>query len=272
MRIVTQEGMEVQDPDLSLGYLEPGKLLVEHHEAVEPVPAEYKDVLTEEYENGGKLYTRTVVKEAVPGSEAWDEYEDVQYYVPYTEEQLQSIEEEKQHELEEQQRIEQQLQEQLAKEEAEKIEQKKQSRALQTVLASTLSLVDFTSMTSSKCCAMSPYFEPWNDRSVQYKKGYPFYTVSEDGTYRYFRCSQDVTSSSIYKPGDVGTESLYYEIFIAPDGIMIWHDVAGEYNSYDVGDECHFPDENGPVYRSKVNDNAYSPDVVPNNWELTDSL
>ena len=45
MRTVDQEGHKVQSPDLELGHLEPGKVLVQHHDAVAGTDAVYEDQL-----------------------------------------------------------------------------------------------------------------------------------------------------------------------------------------------------------------------------------
>lgn len=98
-----------------------------------------------------------------------------------------------------------------------------------------------------------------------YKKGEIFKYEDE-----YWRVSQDFTSQAQWVPGGAGLESLFYRIEIAPDGIIVWQTVYGEYNAPDKGDLRHYPDANGPIYRSLVDDNAYSPDAYPANWELVE--
>lgn len=98
--------------DLELGYLKADKLFKEHHEAVQEVPAitvqakvavittnggkveeigekHYKVVA--EFPNGGKTVREIVETPAIPGKEAYDEYEDIQVYVLYTAEELDEI-------------------------------------------------------------------------------------------------------------------------------------------------------------------------------------
>lgn len=262
MKIVDEQGEVIQDPDLSLGHLEPGKLLVERHEAVEYVPAVYEDQLVEKYENGGKLYSHVMTVPAVEAQDAWDEYEDVQVYVLYTAEELQAIEEEKQKEEEEKQQAE----EAAKQAEAEKTQEQRVNLAVRTMSMMVMSTLDFSTTTDASVAALSPFYSEWNGNSVFYKKGTPFYYVIGEEV-RYFRASQDTTSTTVYKPGDPGTESIYYEFWIAPDGIEIWQEVKGEYNAPDKGDRVHYPDADGPIYESLVNDNSYSPDVYPANWK-----
>ena len=268
MRTVTTDGTEVQSPDLELGFVEQGKLFVQHHDETPYVPAQYTEELVEEYDNGGKLYKTVETSPEVPYQPAWDEYEDVYFYYPYSEEQLANLEKQKQEELEAQQEEQQRLEQEAKELEAKQAEQTKQARAMRLMSTLVMPTLDTSSLTDSKVAALSPYYEKWDENSKSYKKGTPFYYVNSDGTTGYFRCSQDVVSSNVYKPGDAGTESLYYEIKIAADGIQVWQEVKGEYNAPDKGDLVHYPDEYGEVYESLVDDNAYSPDVSPQNWKL----
>lgn len=76
--------------DLEKGYLAPDKLFLQHHDAVEAKEAVYSTELIKEYPSGGKEYKMVLVTPAVEPKEAWDEYEDIQVYIPYTEEELQA--------------------------------------------------------------------------------------------------------------------------------------------------------------------------------------
>ena len=79
---------ELTSPDLTLGRLEPAQRFVGHHEAVER-QFHYEvmeGTVTADCPNGLR---REV--EDVPAADAWDEYEDVQRYVPYTEAELAEI-------------------------------------------------------------------------------------------------------------------------------------------------------------------------------------
>lgn len=90
MKVYNKEKtQEITDYDLTKGYLVSDKMLKEHHEAVEAKEAVYDRVLIKEYKNGGKEYKMVIVTPAVEAKEAWDEYEDIQVYIPYTENELQ---------------------------------------------------------------------------------------------------------------------------------------------------------------------------------------
>ena len=78
-------GAELSAPDLAAGYLYPGQRCIAHHKATEA--ATHLEVMPgTETLNGGKGLRRVVVDE--PARPAWDEYEDVQYYHPYTAQEL----------------------------------------------------------------------------------------------------------------------------------------------------------------------------------------
>lgn len=95
MKIYNQNDVELTDPNLNVGYLIEDRIFVTHHEAVEAVAEEGHWVTIREYPNGGKDVDWVVDVPAVEAKEAWDEYEDILRYIPYTEEELAQIEEAK---------------------------------------------------------------------------------------------------------------------------------------------------------------------------------
>lgn len=95
MKIYDENNAELVSPDLSLGHLIEDKIFVAHHEAIEAVAEEGHWETVAEYPNGGKDVDWIVDVPAVEAKEAWDEYEDILRYVPFTEEELAQIEEAK---------------------------------------------------------------------------------------------------------------------------------------------------------------------------------
>lgn len=102
-------------------------------------------------------------------------------------------------------------------------------------------------------------FEP----GAEYAKGQ---VRRHDG--KYWRMAKDIdaTTSQTYQPG-AGTESLYTLIDLAPDGVRVWHAVTGSTDSFELGERCHYPDADGPVYVSKRNGNDSEPGT-DEWWEL----
>lgn len=92
MRIIDMNGNEVISPDLNFGKLVEEQIFVAHHEAIEAVEEQWHYEVIAEYPNGGKDVERVIDISAVEPKDAWDEYETVQRYVPYTEEELAEIE------------------------------------------------------------------------------------------------------------------------------------------------------------------------------------
>lgn len=133
-----------------------------------------------------------------------------------------------------------------------------QLKALATLQIATM---DLTSVTSTECVGFRDYWPEWQE-GVSYKQND---CVRYGG--KYWRVSQDTTSRGIYPPGT--SESLYYEVELAPDGIIVYRTCHGQYDMVRAGEKRHYPDADGPVYRAKV-DTAYDPDTVPGNWELVD--
>lgn len=89
------ENMElIENPDLSLGYLK-SSTRTEHHEAVQGVEEKWHYETIAEYPNGGKDIQKIIDAPGVEAKAAWDEEIPIQIYIPYTQEELDRIEEEK---------------------------------------------------------------------------------------------------------------------------------------------------------------------------------
>lgn len=84
MRTIDQDGREIVAPDLEAGHLVPERILVAHHDAIEAVEEVSHYEVIAEYEGGGKDVQRVVDIPGIAAQDAWDEYEDVYRYVPYT--------------------------------------------------------------------------------------------------------------------------------------------------------------------------------------------
>ena len=84
MRTIDQDGREIVASDLEAGHLVPERILVAHHDAIEAVEEVSHYEVIAEYEGGGKDVQRVVDIPGIAARDAWDEYEDVYRYVPYT--------------------------------------------------------------------------------------------------------------------------------------------------------------------------------------------
>lgn len=84
MRTIDQDGREIAAPDIEAGHLVPERILVAHHDAIEAVEEVSHYEVIAEYEGGGKDVQRVIDIPGIAARDAWDEYEDVYRYVPYT--------------------------------------------------------------------------------------------------------------------------------------------------------------------------------------------
>ena len=92
---IYNENMErIEHPDLTLGYLKPDTR-TEHHEAVEGVQEVWHYEMIAEYPNGGKDVRKIIDVPGVAAQAAWDEEIPIQIYVPYTQEELDRMEAER---------------------------------------------------------------------------------------------------------------------------------------------------------------------------------
>ena len=87
MKIIDINGNPMENPDLSLGWLE-DKTQTIHHDAVAGVEEVSHYETLAEYPNGGKDVQRVVDVPGVEAKDAWDEEEQVQVYHLYTAEEL----------------------------------------------------------------------------------------------------------------------------------------------------------------------------------------
>jgi hypothetical protein len=91
MKIFDINNIEMTNPDLSRGYLKKDRIFVKHHEAIEGVDEQWHYEVIAQYPNGGKDVKRVIDVFRIEPKDAWDEYEDIQRYIEYTEEELENI-------------------------------------------------------------------------------------------------------------------------------------------------------------------------------------
>lgn len=94
MRTIDENGADIANPDLELGRLVPERLLIAHHEAIPEKPyieAPGDPLWQNPDDPDNALIAIVVVQEYEPAQPAWDEYEDVLRYKPYTRAELDDI-------------------------------------------------------------------------------------------------------------------------------------------------------------------------------------
>lgn len=95
MKILNELNEEVVNPDLTVGYLKDDIETIHHDEipAVQGVPPKVHYEVIKEYPNGGKDVKEIIDEEGTEGHSAipaWDEDAQVQRYVLYTQDELDS--------------------------------------------------------------------------------------------------------------------------------------------------------------------------------------
>ena len=83
---------ELSSYNLEKGYLINDKLFIKHHEAVEASEEQGHYETVAEYPNGGKDVEWVIDSPKIESKEAYDEYEDIQIYIPYSKKQLNTFE------------------------------------------------------------------------------------------------------------------------------------------------------------------------------------
>ena len=77
-----------------------------------------------------------------------------------------------------------------------------------------------------------------------------------------YRCVQTHNTAAEWTP-DI-TPALWTEV-AKPGEIPVWKQPTGAQDAYMTGDKVHYPDKNGPVYVSIVDNNTWAPGVF--GWE-----
>lgn len=78
-----------------------------------------------------------------------------------------------------------------------------------------------------------------------------------------YRVVQTHHSQANWRP--VNTPALFTEI-AKPGEIPVWKQPTGAQDAYQSGDKVHYPDKDGPVWVSTVENNVWQPGVY--GWEL----
>lgn len=78
-----------------------------------------------------------------------------------------------------------------------------------------------------------------------------------------YRCEQAHTSQADWTPDK--TPALWTEV-AKPGEIPVWRQPTGAQDAYQKGDKVHYPDKDGPVYISTVDNNTWEPGVY--GWEM----
>lgn len=144
--------------------------------------------------------------------------------------------------------------------EAAELRAERQRSQLVSIARMQVSAMSLADMTDTEVAEVDTFLPDWVPDGHGYRQRDAFQWGN-----RTWRVSQDLTSQSIYPPDS--SEALYYEIVIAPDGIIVYRECHGDYDKVFKGERRHYPDADGPVYEA-LDDMAYSPGAYPEGWKL----
>lgn len=225
MRILDKTGRELTDPDLNLGYLTEERVVKQHHDAVAAVPEKghWQDIPDHE---GAQAWI--VDQPDVSARDAWDEYETVQRYIPYTEEELAA-----------------RASEQAGREAAS-------LRASQTTVALGLLIGDRSpSLSDAEAEQVSALFPDWRETGV--------YKVGQVVRYRnnLYRALQAFTSQKDWTPD---TASSLWKRVGTPDkaGVWPWSQPLGATDAYKKNSVVT---HNNKTWTSDIDANVWEPGV-----------
>ena len=80
-----------------------------------------------------------------------------------------------------------------------------------------------------------------------------------------YRCVIAHTSQDGWEPPT--TPALWTEVAKLGE-IPVWKQPTGAQDAYNTGDLVHYPDADGSVYRSIIDNNVWSPSDYPQGWEI----
>lgn len=239
MRILDENDQEIQpeDVDYRLGKLEDEKLFVKHHEAVEAVEEQGHYETLQEYPNGGKDVEWQVDVPGVEAKEAWDEYEDIQRYTKYTDEELKTN----------------------AEREAKAAKQQEIQKAVLAAV-SFMTKPMIADMSEEQLTAIAPLIPTWTV-GTEYQTGD---IVRYNGVL--YRCLQNDTAQEIFPPN---TYTSGWKRVDEPDeqGIYPFSQPLGATDTYMKGDKVSFE---GAYYQSTIDYNVWSPTAYPQGWKKLD--
>ena len=78
-----------------------------------------------------------------------------------------------------------------------------------------------------------------------------------------YKCVQTHTTAAEWLPD--ATPALWTEV-AKPSEIPVWKQPTGAQDAYMTGEKVHYPDADGPVYVSTVDNNTWEPTVY--GWEV----
>lgn len=80
-----------------------------------------------------------------------------------------------------------------------------------------------------------------------------------------YKVLQNHTSQSTWTPADA--PSLFTKVLSSEESIPVWEQPDST-NAYMIGDKVYYPDSDGDIYESLIDNNIWSPAAYPAGWKL----
>lgn len=80
-----------------------------------------------------------------------------------------------------------------------------------------------------------------------------------------YKCVQTHTTAAEWPPD--ATPALWTEV-AKPSEIPVWKQPTGAQDAYTTGDKVHYPDKDGPMYVSTIDNNTWEPTAF--GWEVVE--
>lgn len=119
------------------------------------------------------------------------------------------------------------------------------------------------SLNAEQAMMVATIYDPWKEGRWVDAKTYLTYGVNEVGDPQLYMVNQGHTTSALYPPGSLGSESLYTAIGLTAAGHAVWSQPTGAHDAYNEGD---IVDYSGELWISKINGNVYVPGTDDRWW------
>ena len=118
-----------------------------------------------------------------------------------------------------------------------------------------------TGLDDTAAAEAAELFPAWSGDGVSYIEGV---RVRYDGVL--YKVLQDHISQDGWTPADA--PSLFARVLIPdPEVIPVWEQPDST-NPYMMGDKVYFPDLEGDIYESLIDNNIWSPSAYPAGWQV----
>lgn len=119
------------------------------------------------------------------------------------------------------------------------------------------------SLSEDKALEIATVYPNWSANKNYITGDYLQYGENSIGDPQLYKVVQNHISQEDWLPSNA--PSLYTALGLDDSGHPVWSQPTGAHDAYNKGDIVNY---NGTLYRSLVDGNTWSPEVMPTNWEV----